>query len=73
MVDFAVRHRRDIRDWVRTVQRELIPLEPECAASAGERGLTKEEQRELQEKARKPGSGVQTREGGRAWARSWPR
>lgn len=67
MVDFSLSDtERDIRDWVRNfVQRELIPLEPEVLRRerAGERGLTKEEQRELQEKARKAGFwGVQTPE-----------
>jgi len=67
MVDFSLSDtERDIRDWVRNfVQRELIPLEPEVLRRerAGERGLTKEEQWELQEKARKAGFwGVQTPE-----------
>ncbi|MER7080495.1 acyl-CoA dehydrogenase [Saccharopolyspora kobensis] len=67
MVDFSLTDtERDIRDWVRNfVQRELVPLEPEVLRRerAGERGLTKDEQRELQLKAREAGFwGVQTPE-----------
>ncbi|WP_433869552.1 acyl-CoA dehydrogenase family protein [Saccharopolyspora sp. CA-218241] len=67
MVDFSLSEtERDIRDWVRNfVQRELVPLEPEVLRRerAGERGLTKDEQRELQDKAKQAGFwGVQTPE-----------
>ncbi|MFD0923417.1 acyl-CoA dehydrogenase family protein [Saccharopolyspora rosea] len=66
-MDFSLSEtERDIRDWVRNfVQRELVPLEPEVLRRerAGERGLTKQEQRELQDKARQAGFwGVQTPE-----------
>ncbi|GAA0520875.1 acyl-CoA dehydrogenase family protein [Saccharopolyspora thermophila] len=67
MVDFSLSDtERDIRDWVRNfVRRELVPLEPEVLRRerAGERGLTREEQRALQDKARQAGFwGVQTPE-----------
>jgi len=49
---------REIRDWVRTfVRREVMPLEPELLASERrhERGLTAEELRALQDKAKAAG------------------
>lgn len=67
MVDFSLSDtERDIRDWVRNfVQRELVPLEQEVLRRerAGERGLTKQEQQDLQDKAKQAGFwGVQTPE-----------
>ena len=67
MVDFSLSDtERDIRDWVRNfVQRELMPLEPEVLRRerAGQRGLTKDELLELQDKAKEAGFwGVQTPE-----------
>ncbi|GAA0256116.1 acyl-CoA dehydrogenase family protein [Cryptosporangium japonicum] len=59
MVDFALSdEQRAVRDWVRTfVQRELVPLEPEVLRRerAGEPGITREESRALQLKARESG------------------
>ncbi|TQS45756.1 acyl-CoA dehydrogenase family protein [Cryptosporangium phraense] len=59
MVDFALSdEQRAVRDWVRTfVERELIPLEPEVLRRerAGEPGITREESRALQRKARESG------------------
>ncbi|MFD9895897.1 acyl-CoA dehydrogenase family protein [Amycolatopsis sp. NPDC059027] len=49
---------REVRDWVRTfVQRELIPLEPEVLRRerAGQPGITSDELRELQLKAKESG------------------
>jgi acyl-CoA dehydrogenase len=49
---------REIRDWVRTfVTRELLPMEPRALERErrGERGLSLEELRELQDKARQSG------------------
>ena len=49
---------REVRDWVRTfVQRELIPLEPEVLRRerAGQPGITGEELKELQLKAKDSG------------------
>jgi acyl-CoA dehydrogenase len=65
MVDFSLSDtERDIRDWVRDfVRRELMPLEPEVLRRErrGERGLTEQEFRDLQNTARKAGFwGVQT-------------
>lgn len=67
MVDFALSDtERDIRDWVRTfVQRELMPLESEVLRRerAGEPGLSKNELKDLRQKARDAGFwGVQTPE-----------
>ncbi|HVV11700.1 acyl-CoA dehydrogenase family protein [Amycolatopsis sp.] len=57
---------REVRDWVRTfVQKELTPLEPEVLRRerAGQPGLTAEEHRSLQLKAKESGFwGVQTPE-----------
>ncbi|KAA9149267.1 acyl-CoA dehydrogenase [Amycolatopsis acidicola] len=57
---------REVRDWVRTfVQKELLPLEPEVLRRerAGQPGLTEEEHRNLQLKAKESGFwGVQTPE-----------
>ena len=57
---------REVRDWVRTfVQRELIPMEPEVLRRerAGQPGVTEEELRALQLKAKESGFwGVQTPE-----------
>jgi acyl-CoA dehydrogenase len=59
MVDFALSdEQRAVRDWVRTfVERELVPLEPEVLRRerAGQPGVTREEIRELQLKARESG------------------
>ncbi|MFI5958587.1 acyl-CoA dehydrogenase family protein [Cryptosporangium sp. NPDC051539] len=59
MVDFALSdEQRAVRDWVRTfVERELMPLEPEVLRRerAGEPGITREESRALQRKARESG------------------
>ncbi|MFE0021385.1 acyl-CoA dehydrogenase family protein [Amycolatopsis sp. NPDC059021] len=49
---------REVRDWVRTfVQRELIPLEPEVLRRerAGQPGITSDELRDLQLKAKESG------------------
>ena len=49
---------REVRDWVRTfVQRELMPLEPEVLRRerAGQPGITGEELKELQLKAKESG------------------
>ncbi|MCX2729948.1 acyl-CoA dehydrogenase family protein [Saccharopolyspora sp. NFXS83] len=67
MVDFSLTEtERDIRDWVRTfVQRELVPLEQEVLRRERnhERGLTREELKDLRQKARDAGFwGVQTPE-----------
>ncbi|WP_243793480.1 acyl-CoA dehydrogenase family protein [Saccharopolyspora gloriosae] len=67
MVDFSLTEtERDIRDWVRTfVQRELMPLEQEVLRRERnhERGLTREELKDLRQKARDAGFwGVQTPE-----------
>ncbi len=57
---------REIRDWVRTfVRKEIMPLEPEVLARERrhERGITLEELRALQDKARQSGFfGVHTPE-----------
>ena len=57
---------REVRDWVRTfVQRELTPMEPEVLRRerAGQPGVTEDELRELQLKAKESGFwGVQTPE-----------
>ncbi|NKQ55247.1 acyl-CoA dehydrogenase [Amycolatopsis sp. K13G38] len=57
---------REVRDWVRTfVQRELMPMEPEVLRRerAGQPGVTEEELRALQLKAKESGFwGVQTPE-----------
>ena len=57
---------REVRDWVRTfVQRELMPMEPEVLRRerAGRPGVTAEEARALQLKAKESGFwGVQTPE-----------
>ncbi|EXG79635.1 acyl-CoA dehydrogenase family protein [Cryptosporangium arvum] len=59
MVDFALSdEQRAVRDWVRTfVQRELVPLEPEVLRRerSGEPGISREEARALQFKARESG------------------
>ncbi|MFG1920824.1 acyl-CoA dehydrogenase family protein [Cryptosporangium sp. NPDC048952] len=59
MVDFALSdEQRAVRDWVRTfVERELVPLEPEVLRRerSGEPGITREESRALQLKARESG------------------
>ena len=50
---------REIRDWVRTfVTREIMPLEPTVLERErrNERGLTRPELRELQDKAKRRGS-----------------
>src|SRR5262245_34641582 len=56
----------EIREWVRTfVTRELMPLEPQVLERErnGERGITLDEVRALQDKARKSGFfGIQTPE-----------
>lgn len=64
-MDFSLSdEERQIRDWVRTfVRREVVPLESEVLRRErrGEAGITREELRELQLKARKAGFwGVQT-------------
>jgi acyl-CoA dehydrogenase len=55
---------KEVRDWVRTfVRKEVIPLEPEVLRRerAGQPGLTRDELRELQLKAKEAGFwGVQT-------------
>jgi acyl-CoA dehydrogenase len=55
---------REIRDWVRTfVRKEIVPLEPQVLERErrNERGLTAEELRSLQDKARSSGFfGIQT-------------
>ena len=57
---------REIRDWVRTfVRKEIMPLEPQVLERErrGERGLTAEELKALQDKARSSGFfGIQTPE-----------
>src|SRR5690242_14770534 len=57
---------REIRDWVRTfVAREIMPLEPQVLERErnGERGVTAEEIKALQDKAREAGFfGIQTPE-----------
>lgn len=59
MVDFALSdEQRAVRDWVRTfVERELVPLEPEVLRRerAGQPGITREESRALQLKAKESG------------------
>jgi alkylation response protein AidB-like acyl-CoA dehydrogenase len=59
MVDFALSDEQQaVRDWVRTfVERELMPLEPEVLRRerAGQPGITREESRALQRKARESG------------------
>ncbi|HKS45242.1 MAG TPA: acyl-CoA dehydrogenase family protein [Amycolatopsis sp.] len=67
MVDFSLNtEEREVRDWVRTfVERELVPLEPEVLRRErrGAAGLTGDELRELQLKAKESGFwGVQTPE-----------
>jgi len=58
-VDFTLSvEEREVRDWVRTfVQRELMPLEPEVLRRerAGQPGITGEELKELQLKAKESG------------------
>ena len=55
---------KEVRDWVRTfVRKEIVPLEPEVLRRerAGQPGLTRDELRELQLKAKESGFwGVQT-------------
>src|SRR5689334_1371887 len=57
---------REIRDWVRTfVTREVMPMEPTVLERErrGERGITRDELRDLREKAKQAGFfGVQTPE-----------
>ena len=57
---------REIRDWVRTfVRKEIVPLEPQVLERErrGERGLTADELKALQDKARSSGFfGIQTPE-----------
>ncbi|WP_199443900.1 acyl-CoA dehydrogenase family protein [Umezawaea beigongshangensis] len=58
-MDFALdEEQREIRDWVRTfVRRELVPLEPEVLRRerTGQPGLTRDELKELQHKAKDAG------------------
>ncbi|MGW0516737.1 acyl-CoA dehydrogenase family protein [Crossiella sp. NPDC003009] len=66
-MDFSLNDtERDIRDWVRNfVRKELIPLEPEVLRRErlGQPGITKDELRELQLKAKAAGFwGIQTPE-----------
>ncbi|WHT19139.1 acyl-CoA dehydrogenase family protein [Crossiella sp. CA-258035] len=66
-MDFSLNDtERDIRDWVRNfVRKELIPLEPEVLRRErlGQPGITKEELRDLQLKAKAAGFwGIQTPE-----------
>jgi alkylation response protein AidB-like acyl-CoA dehydrogenase len=58
-MDFSLTdEQREVRDWVRTfVRKEIMPLEPEVLRRerAGQPGLTREEMRELQLKAKESG------------------
>ena len=67
MVDFSLSEtEREVRDWVRTfVKKEIMPLEPEVLRRErkGEQGLTHDELKSLQLKAKESGFwGVQTPE-----------
>ncbi|MFD5828322.1 acyl-CoA dehydrogenase family protein [Lentzea sp. NPDC060358] len=58
-MDFTLdEEQKEIRDWVRTfVRKEIVPLEPEVLRRerAGQPGLTKEELKALQDKAKQAG------------------